>query len=250
MQSIRTKFALVIVAQCLLMLPGSAFADEFKDRVRRLSYYEMLNFDNTSLDAKQQKFFDKLKADRIKRIDGAFRASVFSQDPFSGVYKILYRGYGYSILVLKDECKSAENCSVNIVTSVTNACRGPAGGVTFCDYRTAFLKGGVEVGVSRLDFQTSLASSTSQNYGAYLSSGGQKPVTTTTNYTINYVEQYAVLVPLSIIRSRVNSPDLNAGEQVIRLSGSGSSYINLNEEVLIGFLKRFDESREKFFGTG
>ncbi len=249
MKSIGMKFASVIAAQCLLMLPGPASADEFKDRVRKLTFYELMNFDDTSIDAKQKKFFDKLKADRIKRVDAAFKASSFSEDPFSGVSKILYRGYSYSILVLKDECKSAETCTVSIVTSVTNACRGPAGGVTFCDFRSAFLKGGVDLSVSRLDFQTSISSSTSQNYGSYLSSGGQKPVTTTTNYQLNYVEVYSVSVPISTIRSRVNSAAENSGDQVIRLSGSGANYINLDEEILIGFLKKFDESSGKFFSV-
>lgn len=232
------KSHLLTIACAVAAIAAPARADEFKGQLKQMSYWDLVRLDASTLDAKQRKTFEKMKAAREKDVARAYQNTQVVADPFKAETTIASTA---GLLMSPDKCTEEASCAVVLRRQLSNTC--PKAGFRmkpeyeFCSFQQAYALGGTKLLIQRLNFDVS-SHNTTRTVGmprACLNCPDNRRQVYDTHFT--YKEDYAIGVPLSLLRATSAKGDFAA-----KLTGSGgNTVLTITQKDLIGFLRKVDE---------
>lgn len=220
------------------MLPSVALADDYKDRLKAVSYLELIKIDPTTLDRKQRKSYDDVRRKRDQQVQKSYEGTRLVRDDFKAS-TMLVSPYGFA--TTSTLCMQESNCFVIIDKDFDNAC-GSYNNWQFCDFSSAYARGGTKLDLTRINFDVKTTPRTERVNRPRSCANCPDMSYNKVTYSTRYSENYRIVVPLTVLRGSA----LN-GSLAIQLSGSsGNRVVAVDQEVLIGFLRKFDETKAQF----
>lgn len=225
----------VATALALATVPHAAFADDYKDQLKTQNYLDLIKIDPATLDKKQRKSYEDVRRKRDEQAQRAYVDTRFTSDDFKASKSLISpAGFGTTSQI----CKQESECLVVIQRSFDNTC-GRYNDYKFCDFSSAYARGGTQVSIKRTDFDVKTTPRTERVVRPKSCTDCRDMSYDKVTYSTRYSESYQILVPLKVVRDAAQT-----GSLAIKLSGqSDERLIGLDQESLIGFLKRFDEAK-------
>lgn len=217
----------------------AALAQDYRDQLRNMNYHELIRIDPTSLNDRQRRTYQDVRQDRERRVQRTYERTQVASNPYTATSTI---ASPEGLVLAANACSSSSDCTIILRREVRNGCREPGFSMTpqyrFCSFETAHALGGISLPVTRVDFDVDTRTS-QRTVGmppACLNCRDNRRRVTDVHYT--YRETYGIGIPLALIRSTAERGDLS-----MQLSGrGGTSVIGVEQEAMIGFLRRVDEA--------
>lgn len=235
MRPFRSILALVVCA----LGATSALADDYRDQLRSMDYHELIKIDSSSLNDRQRHTYQEVRRDRERRVQRTYEQTRVVSNPYTATSTI---ASPEGLLLTANMCTTASECTIILRRDVRNDCRKPGFRMPpefqFCGFETAHALGGISLPVTRVSFD--VVTRTSQRLvglpRACLDCPNNQRKVTDVEYI--YKETYGIGIPLMLIRSTAEKGNLS-----MQLSGrGGTSVVGINQEAMIGFLRRIDEA--------
>ena len=239
------KYKVLFGLTCGALISATpAIADDYRGQLKKMNFVDLLNVQPSSLDRKQLKTYLDVKKDRENRVARSYEGTQLNSDPYTASTSL---SSSVGLNASTKSCSSEADCVIFLAHRSYNNCRKSGFGLVaeyqFCRFDKAYALGGVALPVERLSSDVT-TSRTSRLVGMPKScTTCVSTQRTIYDYKNNFSENYVIGIPLAVLRSFVNRGDLS-----IRLDGSGGqAVVGVEQEYLIGYLRRFDEEKVKLF---
>jgi len=214
-----------------------AFAQDYRRQLQSMNYHDLMAMDVNTLDSRQARTLNDVRADRERAVTRAFERTQTVRDEFTARSTVVSPD---GFVLTEQNCASREDCTIILRREIRNQCGQRGYGLNaeyeFCNFRSAFARGGVELVVSRQDFDIDSRTSTrlvGMPASCSTCRSTQRRVTDVHN---TYKETYLVEIPLEYLRTVSASGDL-----AIQFSSVRENYVlNIDQEAIIGFLRAAD----------
>lgn len=214
-----------------------AFGQDYRRQLQSMNYHDLIAIDVNTLDARQARTLNDVRSDRERAVTRAFERTQTVIDEFTTRTTVVSPD---GFFLTEQNCASSENCTIILRREILNQCGRRGYGLNaeydFCNFNSAFARGGVELAVSRQDFDIDSRTSTRMVGMPASCSTCRSTQRQVTDIRRTYKETYLVAIPLDYLRSVAESGDL-----AIQLSGIRENHVlNIDQERIIGFLRAAD----------
>ena len=235
MRTVRILIAAVFLAMCAT----SVTAQDYRRQLQAMNYHELSSIDPQSLDDRQRRTFNDVKSDRDKEIARAYERTQTVRNEFTATSTVVSPD---DLILTEDNCPSLEGCIIILRRKIQNKCGQRGYGLSaeyeFCNYSSAYARGGTQLSLTRQDFDIDSRTSTRLVGMPAACSTCRSTQRRVTDVHRTYKETYLIGVPLELLRATAASGDL-----AIQLSSVRENNVTtVEQEGIIGFLRAVDEA--------